>query len=55
VNHIGRAPDIPVLTASHDDVVFRGNRPPAIHSRTGRMMSCAIVDDRVVEEGRPNQ
>jgi hypothetical protein len=32
-----------------------GNRPPAIHSRTERMMSCAIVDDRVVEEGRPNQ
>jgi hypothetical protein len=32
-----------------------GNRPPAIHSRTGRMMSCAIVDDRVVEPERPNQ
>src|SRR5438552_13809073 len=31
--------------AVHHRDVPRGTRPPAIHSRTQRMMSCSIVDD----------
>jgi hypothetical protein len=33
-----------------------GGGPPAIHSRTRRMMSCSIVGDRAIAEGgRLNQ
>jgi len=50
------APEIPVLTVCHRDVVSRAAtvHQPSIRA-LGRMMSRAIVDDRVVEEGRPNQ
>jgi hypothetical protein len=33
-----------------------GGGPPAIHSRTRRMMSCSIIGDRAIAEGgRLNQ
>jgi hypothetical protein len=56
VSHIVIAPEISVLTVSHRDVVSRAAtvHQPSIRA-LGRMMSRAIVDDRVVEEGRPNQ